>query len=662
MEPYAYEQLPLQSPAIRLISLFPSSDTDAPLICSISQAELPPKEPYTALSYCWGDATSRHTLTVLGPSSSSARKSLGIAQNLNTALLRIRSPTEPRTLWVDAICINQKDNDEKAKQVPLMAQIYHGATEVLAWLGDAGEDGDAAFSAIKQLSQIWAKAMGAPATTSGPEDDTIMSHSDAFEHSQHLMSLLRRPYFRRVWIIQEIGMGGSRAVVQCGDKTATWEEFVNACTMTIASRAALLYSAGVEFTMMIDMARGKECSKIFERPPELSVQLLSILCRYRNFDATDARDKVFALLNLAEDEELLKDPRLVPNYHKDTATVYRDAAAAIIEVTKSLDILRVPIVKPSSGLGLNLPSWVPDWSAKTQSMTLDIMSFSKSTISEASLVPSDTAKPIISPDGAELTMKAVFCTVKIDRIGRLLSREGISDTEPSILEFDRKTNTEASILLEWEEMAGAHPFSHSSAYPISKAAKKKCGSKDISETVGEAYRQTLLAGREYEVPNEPDACARDFESWNYKLAKMRLLRRLGLLESDKFLRLTAAFRLTKGVCMVLWNYLSPFGSQAGIEYENTARFGDELAASTTGRRFFVTEDGFYGLGPGGLEKEDRVVLVRGCRVPIVIREAPSQTSGGSQKWTLVGDCYVHSKQVLHGEVWNCQMEQDLTLI
>ncbi len=87
------------------------------------------KPRYTALSYCWGDATSLSPIYV-------NNKVLGITGNLHAALYYMRSPSQLRTFWVDSICINQSDKSEKSRQVAIMKEIFEGAEKVMAWLGE----------------------------------------------------------------------------------------------------------------------------------------------------------------------------------------------------------------------------------------------------------------------------------------------------------------------------------------------------------------------------------------------------------------------------------------------------------------------------------------------------------------------------------------------
>jgi Heterokaryon incompatibility protein (HET) len=83
---------------------------------------------YEALSYVWGFLSSSESLRCDG-------KSISITPNLRDALRKLRLVDRHRALWVDQICINQSDKDEKSSQVALMDRIYRMAEQVIAWLG-----------------------------------------------------------------------------------------------------------------------------------------------------------------------------------------------------------------------------------------------------------------------------------------------------------------------------------------------------------------------------------------------------------------------------------------------------------------------------------------------------------------------------------------------
>ena len=114
---------------IRLLDLQPSEKRNEKLHCTIRHVCLDDVNSYEALSYTWGDASQQLDISCNGAS-------LKVTRSLNVALRYLRSTTDVRTLWADAICINQGDFEERNQQVQLMRDVYSKARQVIAWIGD----------------------------------------------------------------------------------------------------------------------------------------------------------------------------------------------------------------------------------------------------------------------------------------------------------------------------------------------------------------------------------------------------------------------------------------------------------------------------------------------------------------------------------------------
>jgi hypothetical protein len=115
--------------SIRLLELLPGPK-GSPLVCNIFQVRKAAEPEYEALSYAWGDPVFSHPVQ-----EKSSGKVLHVTTNLQQALQAIRYEHATRTLWIDAICINQSDLTEKGHQVALMGRIFHDARTVVVWLG-----------------------------------------------------------------------------------------------------------------------------------------------------------------------------------------------------------------------------------------------------------------------------------------------------------------------------------------------------------------------------------------------------------------------------------------------------------------------------------------------------------------------------------------------
>ncbi|KAK4449786.1 heterokaryon incompatibility protein-domain-containing protein [Podospora aff. communis PSN243] len=125
-----YTPLDTTRRSIRTLQLLPGRWLD-PINCIIDSVALDDKPSFDALSYVWGNASD--TIPIQVNSSP-----FHTTKNLVAALRRLRSSVDTKTLWVDAICINQADNQEKMEQVKMMADIYKAATSVRIFLGESG--------------------------------------------------------------------------------------------------------------------------------------------------------------------------------------------------------------------------------------------------------------------------------------------------------------------------------------------------------------------------------------------------------------------------------------------------------------------------------------------------------------------------------------------
>jgi len=177
---------PLLLDSIRLIRLLPNEDKKAPIQCELFHCSLQDlskrMHPYDALSYVWGDPSKPHPMFVREHNSKSGQN-LQVTKNLHEALLRLRNCFVERILWIDAVSINQKDEQEKEQQIQFMAKIYAQANRVIVWLGETADNSDQALQEIRNA--------GGKEIKNSLEDETIQ---------QAVTALLQRPWFRRIWV------------------------------------------------------------------------------------------------------------------------------------------------------------------------------------------------------------------------------------------------------------------------------------------------------------------------------------------------------------------------------------------------------------------------------------------------------------------------------
>ncbi|RYP48575.1 hypothetical protein DL768_005574 [Monosporascus sp. mg162] len=158
---FRHASLPADDPkSFRLLRLLPitSKGSDKALICEIITTSLSSQPRYEALSYCWDSDSSAppvHLLiqdTAASDSSSTVYKTLTVTHNCAAALLALRYRIRSRLLWIDAICIDQTSDTDKARQIPMMGDIYRFAKGgVIIWLGEGTEDSSAEMLRLRSF-------------------------------------------------------------------------------------------------------------------------------------------------------------------------------------------------------------------------------------------------------------------------------------------------------------------------------------------------------------------------------------------------------------------------------------------------------------------------------------------------------------------------------
>lgn len=223
--PYVYPSLgEYNSTKIRILHLRPGEDNDS-IFVEISCEELVSGiEPYSALSWQWGDETPTQTIRIKNDKHPSIWR-LKVRRNLLAALKQLRDRHKTVRLWVDAICIKQEpeDDPEKSAQISLMTKIYGMAKEVCVWLGEASDDSDIAIRFVNKLVNL--------------DDENHVAgldrrpfDPDQAKELEALIKLLKRGWFSRRWVVQEIAMA-RRATLHCGRDSVDWSKLADAIAL-----------------------------------------------------------------------------------------------------------------------------------------------------------------------------------------------------------------------------------------------------------------------------------------------------------------------------------------------------------------------------------------------------------------------------------------------
>ena len=194
----------------RILTLEPG-DAESPLKGTLSEQT---NESYEAISWTWGTDEETSSIEL------DDHMRMFIKPNLERALKHLRYHHEKRVLWIDAICIDQSNPEERNAQVKMMSKIYSNAMNVCVWLGDKDKDG----KSDKAINFITNKMSDLGAFDEHINDKKYTEEWDA------LKRLMTRPWFNRRWIIQEIALATS-ATMHCGDQHVGWNEFALAVAL-----------------------------------------------------------------------------------------------------------------------------------------------------------------------------------------------------------------------------------------------------------------------------------------------------------------------------------------------------------------------------------------------------------------------------------------------
>ncbi len=301
---------------------------------------------YEALSYTWGTPVFSKSIQC------SENSHIAITSNLGAALRQFRHRFRKRTMWIDAICVDQQNLLERNHQVRHMRKIYEQAERVLIWLGEDSGIARLAFRGLNELSKI--------VLATEEINDLEKSHRSIkkFRSSRRglaFASLLKCSWFRRIWVIQEVTCA-RQATLCCGEVAMDWDGFIK-----IARR---LFDKGLDiyFVMQLREILHHLAALYGHRhqwKQRKGINFLELLDTYRVYDASDARDKVFALAGLA-----IQWPNTTnaPDYSKDVTDVYQDWALDAIITNHNVDVLTNCSLPDRSQERLPVPTWTPDWS------------------------------------------------------------------------------------------------------------------------------------------------------------------------------------------------------------------------------------------------------------------------------------------------------------
>ncbi len=585
LEGYQYKPFPQPSPPqfdrlIRLLRLAPGVIGDD-VICTISIA-IRANTKYDALSYCWGaEDASRRAINLEG-------HTFHVRQNLFSALEHLRYSDRERVLWVDAVCINQEDLEERSEQVSLMRQIYEDASEAIIWLGVDSRDSDLAIDTLAQISTELDRTTPLNELILAPNSCAFKALKQSGEIKPEILSpinrLFKRPYFTRVWVVQEVFASKGAMTLKCGTRSAPLEAIMRAGICFANHHTRKLEALGVSQSLRRAITEtnlwiGRQ--EYLAQPWES--RLLKHVWTYRQRDCSDPRDRIFAFLGISTDHQEYP----MSDYTKSINQIYAEYAAYFIRVERSLRILSLCTLDTRMR---EVPSWAPDW-----------------TINFAACPPRSLTQ-WYAPGLQKFTA---------------------SGNRPYVGYISR----ECMVLHAW----GIQCFTISalgrqleiSAHPrVGEDQDVRPGS--VSQKMWSRLREWLTLLKAHIPEPYPTGEPRSEVTWRTIVTNASSTGHVA--QSD-----------VQGLGFAVW-LRSPDGrDELGDPHlrQCMAQFMGAASSATFGRRLFFTKAGYMGLAPKCAMVGDEVCVLVGAEVPYVLRRK-------GQAFEVVGECYCHG--IMEGEM------------
>uniref|UniRef100_A0A0B7KPA6 Heterokaryon incompatibility domain-containing protein n=1 Tax=Bionectria ochroleuca TaxID=29856 RepID=A0A0B7KPA6_BIOOC len=585
--PPIYEHSPIQRQrSIRLLTLFAADDFEATLGAKLRIHRLDSAPEYIALSYVWGKAEATIPIYIDG-------HMLKIRKNLSVALKRWRRRQGTFRIWVDAICINQEDNDEKSSQVQLMRFIYQSARMVLIYL----EEADGWEEANKVMQHL----------CEAKKDGILPQYAGGDTHTDfRMIKIPENSWFQRAWTLQECYVSNNCQILHGNtlfgldilcDTLSDW-----IYVSVTAEMRDFLHQRGL--SSRISLVNFKRTRLRQDQGP-LALPLFALLILSNGSQVTKACDRIYALIGISSEAA---HPSLQPKYGPNEDDIFIRVAEYAIEEGKGPLLLHW-----APNLAKDLPkgsaSWIPRWNADetrsafyTPSHGIDEGIFSASGHSD----PAFRSQEI---QGSHILSVRGLIFDSIEQVGTC--RTDIKEQVGSV-----------------EEIVSL-----------------------ITECLVEAHKLLLSRDGYRHFPNESRAsvlsrlatCDIDGNDWNLR-SPVHNQTAMAMVLDHSIKKLlngphSEAYVANIKDIMVDWN---PPGFGCDV-YLFVA-----VAIFRLRSQRFITSQGYIGQAPQSVEigrsKGDKVVLIAGCSVPFILRP---QADG---RYSVLGDCYLHG--IMDGEAWD----------
>ncbi|EME45795.1 hypothetical protein DOTSEDRAFT_71473 [Dothistroma septosporum NZE10] len=566
-----YQPISSEKKVIRLLELTPGASHD-PIRCythyiSLSAADI---MPYETVSYCWGESKRDFDIVL-------DRVPARIESSAGRLLQRLRESGKRRIVWIDAVCIDQDDDAEKSGQVAMMGDIYRCGWRNVVWLGDCPQPGleDAVHVAIRNVladmrnhvdgdDKLYEFTHKDPTTTRPrfyPKGNLLDQRIDL----RSLVTFFSTKWFDRVWVVQEVVLPKT-SLCHYGSITLQLADICKVAAWLLWNHRVLYprelgTTSGLSHALSIWSLADKTAipKHVHDRSDP---SLLELCLKTEGYEATEPKDKVYALLGMSTVSRSPYMPLLQPRYGKEVSVteVYRDATRAMIAESASLHILQFCSRQATMLLDRPAPSWVVNFEQMGLQQTMPVrlgLAFDTNLGQKANRCTRVAAK---DPD--VLTVAGF----QVDQVAQY--------TDP----FTADPNTELAVMKQALALTAT----------LSKRFPKLDFTKQLSET--------LIGGIDWVGNAAGPKQSLNFDAF---VKYLRLEEPRGSNPSSR----------------------KPTAEQNAY----TARtYSKAMRRACMGRRFFVTARGLMGIGPAELSRNTTIVILYGGKVPFALEAAPGR--------------------------------------
>jgi Heterokaryon incompatibility protein (HET) len=565
------------SQPFRLLEIHPCTDSSSQVECTLHDANLLKKHSFKALSYVWGDPSIKVPIVL-------DSKRYDVTKNCYSALLRLRELDETK-VWIDAICIDQTNNEEKCSQIPLMNYIYPAAKEVLVWLGriatergaNSRETESLVVSLLEDLSieEIRKPERFLEVAQRGPNPEYRW---------EALKTVFGHPWFSRLWTHQELALSTSATFVMDYhvlpfDQLRLATEIIHRASdqMTFKEIPSFLnelfedfhgFKDGLDRARIRIAVRTERQNLAYLRYQRISA--LNQVTAGTRFKCVHPLDRVYAILGLLSSNMRNK---ITVDYNQSLEKVYTDFSEALIGETHSLEVLTGAGICQSS----SCPSWVQAWNLDDsgQPKQLRYSKYSASCLTRPNYS--------INRNTNELKVRGITVDSILETV--------VVDKEDIVKDCNRHI-TGAKGFHVWKR--------HFDSYPI------PCDPEH-------AWIRAVTADMDGNEVNSERASPEVLDAYLFS-------HRLRESSKQEKMHMVPAEERNNDTWFAQMSYMS-------------LRFSRAVIAASVNRTFFITRSGYMGMGPKLLNVGDAVCVVLGCNVPLVLKKNEDQN-------TLIGECFV----------------------